>query len=653
MLNRILTLLLILFFVLLVFNCSQSPQGPDKENTADLYTVYLTGKVMNKDGSPVALAQVRLSQYGLTATTNSSGVFLLTSPSGSAKAPAKDTLEINKDDQDITSQEITQFIDTLPDIFIVQRDIYGSIATSVTDFSKIEAVIRESGDSIPKTVVLWFNKGVNGYSGFVYFPYTSELHSYVVYVNVYSADSLLIGRSDSVVFPSTAGNIQIPLINPLNAVPFASAGADTVVSIKDTIRLHGTGGDHFDSAVVKWEWDIGGKGVFVKTKAGDTAIIAPAVADSHFICILRVTDKDSNKATDTVVINVLLDPPTADAGRDTTVRRSTSYTIYGNGTDVYGSISKYRFDSNGDGIFEDSSTVSREKTFTAPATSGSYNVILQVQDDDENVKNDTMVLHVNYPPNAPLAAQYFNGDSSGLRPTLRWSCSDFDNSKNILKYDVYFSQTNPPAIKVSTAQTDTFYMPSSGLAGNTTYYWGVVASDSLGDTSVYENWYFIAGCRMRDTGPAGGLIFYDKGSYSDGWRYLEAAPNDQSTGTGTVWGCNGTEISGADSTGVGTGAQNTIDIGMGCLATGTAADVCANLVLNGYSDWYLPSRDELTFMYQNLHIWGFGGFNVHDGYFSSSELNAGQVWYRNFSVNSDGGVPKDYPLAVVRAVRAF
>lgn len=28
------------------------------------------------------------------------------------------------------------------------------------------------------------------------------------------------------------------------------------------------------------------------------------------------------------------------------------------------------------------------------------------------------------------------------------------------------------------------------------------------------------------TGPAGGYIFYDKGEYSDGWRYLEAAPAD-------------------------------------------------------------------------------------------------------------------------------
>ena len=32
--------------------------------------------------------------------------------------------------------------------------------------------------------------------------------------------------------------------------------------------------------------------------------------------------------------------------------------------------------------------------------------------------------------------------------------------------------------------------------------------------------------KIGDEGPAGGVIFYDKGEYSDGWRYLEAAPAD-------------------------------------------------------------------------------------------------------------------------------
>ena len=155
---------------------------------------------------------------------------------------------------------------------------------------------------------------------------------------------------------------------------------------------------------------------------------------------------------------------------------------------------------------------------------------------------------------------------------------------------------------------------------------------------------------IGDTGPAGGWIFYDKGSSSDGWRYLEAAPSDQSASA--PWGCYGVSISGADGTAVGTGKQNTIDIEAGCATAGTAADICANLSLGGYSDWFLPSKDELNLMYTNLKVAGVGGF---DGsyYWSSSEsydtAADGQNFYNGIQNATDG---KLTPLRV-RAARAF
>ena len=67
-------------------------------------------------------------------------------------------------------------------------------------------------------------------------------------------------------------------------------------------------------------------------------------------------------------------------------------------------------------------------------------------------------------------------------------------------------------------------------------------------------------------GPAGGYVIYDKGSVSDGWRYIEIAP-DEWSGDGdpaTTWGCSGSEINGADGYALGLGMQNSIDIENGC-----------------------------------------------------------------------------------------
>ena len=45
----------------------------------------------------------------------------------------------------------------------------------------------------PKIAELWYNTSTYGYSGFVYFVYTTEKTNYTIYVNVYSTDSLFIG----------------------------------------------------------------------------------------------------------------------------------------------------------------------------------------------------------------------------------------------------------------------------------------------------------------------------------------------------------------------------------------------------------------------------------------------------------------------------
>jgi hypothetical protein len=122
---------------------------------------------------------------------------------------------------------------------------------------------------------------------------------------------------------------------------------------------------------------------------------------------------------------------------------------------------------------------------------------------------------------------------------------------------------------------------------------------------------------------------------------------DQSDGA--EWGCHGTEIIGADGIAVGTGKQNTSDIEAECTTAGTAADICANLSLDDYTDWFLPSKDELDKLYLNKDK--IGGF-ADLFYWSSSETNATNVWVQRFNDGVQGNSGKA-PSRRVRAVRAF
>lgn len=111
------------------------------------------------------------------------------------------------------------------------------------------------------------------------------------------------------------------------------------------------------------------------------------------------------------------------------------------------------------------------------------------------------------------------------------------------------------------------------------------------------------------TGPGGGVVFYlDTDGFSCGitltktCTYLEAAPNDivgyipggyspkQPTGF-TEWYDNTTFGLGVTATAIGTGMTNTTLTD--ALCTSGAIQLADDYGNNGYSDWFLPSKDEL------------------------------------------------------------
>jgi len=161
---------------------------------------------------------------------------------------------------------------------------------------------------------------------------------------------------------------------------------------------------------------------------------------------------------------------------------------------------------------------------------------------------------------------------------------------------------------------------------------------------------------IGDTGPAGGLVFYINTNYeNDGWRYLETAATDFPGDSDNYWikWRNGVYINTeATGTAIGTGMSNTLKIVSTQGEGSYAANLCYGLTQGGYSDWFLPSRDELNLMYKNLHLKGIGGFES-DYYWSSSEVDKDLAWYQYFTVGvMDANGNKSYNVRV-RALRAF
>jgi hypothetical protein len=168
-----------------------------------------------------------------------------------------------------------------------------------------------------------------------------------------------------------------------------------------------------------------------------------------------------------------------------------------------------------------------------------------------------------------------------------------------------------------------------------------ITGNGGGGTSTYK---------VGDRGPGGGIVFFDRGVFVDGWRYLEAAPNDIGP---AQWGTAWQEVSGT-STETGKGKANTQAIinRLGQLGeTGKAAQLCEALNINGHSDWFLPSKDELNLMYVNLKQKGLGDFqNAY--YWSSSQGDVYHVRIQLFDNGLQASSPKNYSNSV-RAVRAF
>lgn len=190
----------------------------------------------------------------------------------------------------------------------------------------------------------------------------------------------------------------------------------------------------------------------------------------------------------------------------------------------------------------------------------------------------------------------------------------------------------------------------------------------------------IAGRRYRvgDTGPGGGIIYMTPTYTSDQaqldnttGQYYECAPATWAGGSYDPvyqFGCydpSGTPSCPTSNVNIGYGLSNSQCYYSACATRPIAVSISLDLTLNGYSDWYLPSRNELTVLQHQLVDYGnIFGLTLYgppeppgtaSSYWSSSEASGFQTWdtlmvdYQK----SGYGASDKYGLKAIRPVRSF
>ncbi len=218
-------------------------------------------------------------------------------------------------------------------------------------------------------------------------------------------------------------------------------------------------------------------------------------------------------------------------------------------------------------------------------------------------------------------------------------------------YDVYFGTVNPPVTLVSSAQTDTFYVPT--LAANTTYYWKVIAFNAdRTQSSESAIWSFTTGTGSALPAPSNGAV--------------EPSATNPTTSLTVTWQRNSTTETGFPIT-RSTDGETFTQIGVAPAGSTTYTD---NNLIPGSQYWYhihVQNASATSVNYAEANTWtnpvsasvpsvSLSG----QGYYSifinnlGEDLNGSNTQYKIQELNStmwvlgDGSLGTDTPRLVGR-----
>lgn len=248
---------------------------------------------------------------------------------------------------------------------------------------------------------------------------------------------------------------------------------------------------------------------------------------------------------------------------------------------------------------------------------------------------------------------------SDITPTTAISGGNISNEgiSPVTVRGVCWNTTENPTISdnktVNGSGDGNFKSSLTGLAANTTYYLRAYATNNTG-TAYGKQTSFTSGILAIGQPYQGGIIAYifqsgDTGYIEGQTHGIIVATSDQSSGM--PWYKGNRTFPTVTKYEIGTGLANTLAIvnsqGLGYYA----ARLCYDLVLGDYSDWYLPSKNELNKLYLNQIV--IGGFSNNYYWSSSQSYYIDNAWAQHLGNGQQNPDQTKMMPYYVRAVRSF
>jgi hypothetical protein len=199
-----------------------------------------------------------------------------------------------------------------------------------------------------------------------------------------------------------------------------------------------------------------------------------------------------------------------------------------------------------------------------------------------------------WPPNVPGAPTIGTATATGFTTaTVVYTAPAGDGGSPIT---LYTATSSPGGVTGTLSQAGSGTITVSGLTANTSYTFTVTATNAIGTSAASaasNSITTLAVPTIIGQAFAGGYYAGQIGVSSVATNYLVVGPV-ASAQANKQWKTTNTATSGTNDI---DGPANTALMDN---ASHPAAEFCAGLTIGGYSDWYMPAKNELEVNYYNL-----------------------------------------------------